>query len=103
MLFHVTRAGGTRFKMDFVLHRTCFEGSLPVELTVLVNGQEIGKRRYTSVGDQTFEQSVPSELLRSDGVALVETELDHYCGSGEHKELGYLFLRGGFLESAARD
>ena len=98
MLFLVARGDGVRFKMDFVLHRTCFEGRLPVELTVLVNGKEIGKRRYASLGNQTFEQPVPGEVLRSDGIALVETELDKYCTAAEQqRELGYMFLRGGFL------
>ena len=98
MLFHVAKRSGFRFKMDFVIHAKCFRAKIPLEMTVWVNGKEIGKKRYDSVETQTIELSVPSEVLRSDGVALVETTLDKYCiAEQDGKKLGYLFIRGGFL------
>ena len=98
MLFHVPKRAGFRFKMDFVIRSECFRGKLPLELTLLVNGKEIGRKRYDSFENQTFEQSVPSEALRADGVALVETTLNKYCIERENgQKLGYIFLRGGFV------
>ena len=98
MLFHVPKRAGFRFKIDFVIGNDCFRGKLPLELTVRVNGKEIGRKRYDSLESQTFEQNVPSDALRGDGVALVETALNKYCIAPEDgKKLGYLFLRGGFV------
>ena len=83
--------------MDFVIHGPSFRQLLPLQLTVRVNGKEIGRRRYDTPGSQTFEQTVPPELLRDDGVALVETELDeYYVAPLDGQKLGYLFERGGF-------
>jgi hypothetical protein len=98
ILFRVPRRDGVRFKMDFTIHGPSFGELLPLELTVRVNGKEIGRRRYGTPGSQTFEQAVPAGLLRADGVALVETELDKYYVSPlDGQKLGYLFERGGFL------
>ena len=98
ILFHVPRRDGVRFKMDFAIHGPSLGKMMPLELTVRVNGKELGRRRYLTPGSQTFEQAVPPGLLRADGVALVETELDKYYVSPlDGQKLGYLFERGGFL------
>ncbi len=99
LLYHVPRREGLRFKMDFIIHGVLFRGKTPLELTVRVNGKEIGRERYTSLEGQTFERAVPASLLRSDGVALVETVLDkYYIAPEDGQKLGYLFVRGGFVE-----
>jgi hypothetical protein len=67
-------------------------------MTVRINGKELGQRAYNSPEDQTFEQAVPPEMLRADGVALVETALDkYYIAPADGQKLGYLFVRGGFI------
>jgi hypothetical protein len=67
-------------------------------MTVRINGKELGRRFYNSPRAQTFEQAVPPEMLRADGVALVETVLDkYYVAPADKAKLGYLFVRGGFL------
>ena len=67
-------------------------------MTVRINGRELGRRVYNSPEDHTFEQAVPPEMLRADGVTLVETALDkYYIAPADGKKLGYLFVRGGFV------
>ena len=67
-------------------------------MTVLINGKELGRRVYDSPQAHTFEQAVPPEMLRADGVTLVETVLDkYYIAPADQAKLGYLFVRGGFI------
>ncbi len=98
-LLHQTRREGVRFRMDFLIHGLYFRDKLPVELEARVNGREIGRRRYTSLEQQSFDAAVPAEALREDGVALVETSIDRYYVAPEDRQkLGYLFIRGGFVD-----
>ncbi|MFB3776597.1 MAG: glycosyltransferase family 39 protein [Bryobacteraceae bacterium] len=98
MLFHVPPHPGVRFKLEFVLLDQIFRALAPVELTVRMNGRELGRQRYHVLGNLSFERTVPPELLRDDGVALVETTLDKYWVSpGDGRKLGYMFFRGGFV------
>jgi hypothetical protein len=98
LLFHVPAQENQVLKIDFVLAAQTFQQTGPVRLTVKVNGETIGNRLYTTAGQQTFEQAVAPELLRSDGLTLVETDLDKYfVAKKDEPGLGYLFLRGGFV------
>jgi hypothetical protein len=97
-LFYAPARAGVRFKMDFVIHSMTFKQTGPLRMTVRINGKELGQRAYNSPEDQTFEQAVPAEMLRADGVALVETALDkYYIAPADGQKLGYLFVRGGFI------
>jgi len=97
-LFYAPARPGVRFKMDFVIHGETFKQTGPLRMTVRINGKELGRRFYNSPRAQTFEQAVPPEMLRADGVALVETVLDkYYVAPADKAKLGYLFVRGGFL------
>lgn len=97
ILLHTPRRDGVRFRLDFVIHGVYFKDKLPLELTVLVNGREIGRRRYAALEQQSFEAPVPPGVLREDGIALVETRLDKfYIAPEDNRKLGYLFVRGGF-------
>jgi hypothetical protein len=97
-LFYIPARTGVKFKMDFVLHSQTFRQTGPVRMTVRINGKELGRRVYDSPENQTFEQAVPPEMLRADGVALVETVLDkYYVAPADGQKLGYLFVRGGFI------
>ena len=99
MLFHVRKGENTRFVMNFVISPRTFPQTGSQTLTVLVNGKPIGARRYVSVGEQTFDQPVPADLLREDGIALVQTDLDrYYISPDDQQKLGYLFVRGGFVQ-----
>jgi hypothetical protein len=97
-LFYVPARAGVKFKMDFVIHGATFKQTGPLQMTVRINGKELGRRVYDSPEDHTFEQAVPPEMLRADGIALVETVLDkYYIALADGQKLGYLFVRGGFL------
>jgi hypothetical protein len=97
-LFYAPARAGVRFKMDFVIHGQTFKQTGPFQMTVRINGKELGRRVYNSPEEQTFEQAVPPEMLRADGVTLVETVLDkYYIAEADHQKLGYLFERGGFI------
>jgi hypothetical protein len=97
-LFYAPARAGVRFKMDFVIHSLTFKQTGPLRMTVRINGKELGRRLYTSPEDHTFEQAVPPEMLRADGVAMVETALDkYYIAPADGQKLGYLFVRGGFI------
>jgi hypothetical protein len=97
-LFYAPARAGVRFKMDFVIHSQTFKQTGPFQMTVRINGRELGRRVYNSPEDHTFEQAVPPEMLRADGVTLVETVLDkYYIAEADHQKLGYLFERGGFI------
>jgi hypothetical protein len=97
-LFYAPARSGVTFKMDFVIHSLTFKQTGPWRMTVRINGKELGRRAYNSPEDQTFEQAVPAEMLRADGVAMVETELDeYYIAPLDGQKLGYLFVRGGFI------
>jgi hypothetical protein len=97
-LFYVPARAGVRFKMDFVIHSETFKQTGPVWMTVWINGKELGRRFYNSPEEKTFEQAAPPEMLRADGVTLVETALDkYYIAQADKQKLGYLFERGGFI------
>jgi len=98
MLFYAPRGSPARFKMDLLIPSETFRRTGPLRLTVWVNGKQLGQKFCDSPEHQTFEQTVPPELLRDDGVALVETTLDkYYVSPVDGQKLGYLFVRGGFL------
>ena len=97
-LFYAPARAGVRFKMEFVIHGETFKQTGPLWMTVLINGKELGRRVYDSPQAHTFEQAVPPEMLRADGVTLVETVLDkYYIAPADQAKLGYLFVRGGFI------
>lgn len=97
ILFHVPKRLHTRFKMDFEIHEPTFTG--PVRLTVWLNGVRLGDETYISPKGHTFDRAVPLDLLRSDGVALIETTLDrYYIAPADGQKLGYQLLRAGFLQ-----
>ena len=97
-LFYAPARAGVRFKMDFVIAGQTFKQTGPLTMTVRINGTELGRRVYRAPEDQTFEEAVPPEMLRADGVALVETTLDkYYIAPADGQRLGYLFVRGGFV------
>ena len=84
--------------MDFVIHSATFKDTGPIRLSVIINGQKIGEKLYTSAENQTFTAAVPDSALRDDGIALVETRLDkYYQAPDDAQKLGYLFVRAGFL------
>jgi hypothetical protein len=97
-LFYVPARAGVRFKMDFVIHSETFKQTGPLRMTVRINGKELGQMAYNTPEEHSFEQAVPPEMLRADGMALVETALDkYYVAQGDGQKLGYLFVRGGFI------
>ena len=69
----------------------------PLRLTLKVNGRRVGERALSHAEDHDLEWPVPPECLRSDGLAIVETELDKYfISEADGQKLGYLFVSGGF-------
>jgi hypothetical protein len=90
------------FKMDFAIADATFQETGPVRLTVTVNGQPLGNALYTNPGGKTFQQVVPPGLLRSDGFAVVQPTLDKcYFSPTTGTKPGYIFVRGGFVRTAA--
>jgi hypothetical protein len=99
LLFQVPKRGNTKFKMDLVVHGDTFKKTGPLRMTVWLNGKPIGQKVYDSPEKQTFQQEIAPEWLRSDGLALVETTLDtYYVAPADQRKLGYLFVRGGFVQ-----
>jgi hypothetical protein len=97
-LFYVPARAGVGFKMDFVIHSATFKQTGPLWMTVRINGKTLGRKLYNSPEEHTFEQAVPPEMLRADGVTLVETALDkYYISPDDGQKLGYLFMDGGFV------
>ena len=98
LLMSAPKRPNTKFSMDFVIHSATFKDTGPIRLSVIINGQKIGEKLYTSAENQTFTAAVPDSALRDDGIALVETRLDkYYQAPDDAQKLGYLFVRAGFL------
>ncbi len=96
LLFAVPRRPNTRFRMDFVLAAQTFSKTGPIRMTVWLNGKPLGQAVYGSPEQHSFEAAVAPELLRDDGVALIETTLDKYFVADDGVKLGYLFESAGF-------
>jgi hypothetical protein len=97
-VFDVANRVNLRFRVEFRLPAITFQQTGPIRMTVWINGRALGSRSYTSPEDNSFEQAVPPEWIRGDGLTLVETTLDkYYVSEQDHQRLGYLFLRGGFV------
>lgn len=89
--------GARLFRLDFEINPATFAKTGPVELTLFINGREIGRRRYTAPGEYFLEAAVPANVLRADGLALVETTLDRYMvAAGDGQQMGYRFVRAAF-------
>ncbi len=100
LLFHVSERANMKFKMDFLIPSQTFKSTGPLRMTVWLNGRRLGEKTYDAPEQQTFEQAVSPEWLRSDGISLIETTLDKYLVADDGQKLGYLFLRGGFIPAA---
>lgn len=100
LLMNAPKRPNTKFSMDLVVHSGTFKETGPIRLSVFVNGQKIGEKVFNSAENQTFASAVPLNVLREDGIALVETRLDKYYKSPEDgQKMGYLFLRAAFVSN----
>jgi hypothetical protein len=98
MLFDVSDRTRPRFRLNLRLPIATFQKAGPTRLTVWINGRRLGEELYRSAEDHTFEQPVPPEWIRADGLTLVETTLDkYYIAPDDQRKLGYLFVSGGFV------
>jgi hypothetical protein len=69
-----------------------------------MDAPETDSQRCASASDYTFQQPVPREWIRQDGVTLVETTLDkYYIAPEDQQKLGHLFLRAGLLRSLVHE
>jgi hypothetical protein len=96
-LFGTPRETRTRFRLHMRLPLATWRKTGPLRLTLKINGRRAGERALSHAEDHDLEWPVPPECLRSDGLALVETELDKYfIAEADGQKLGYLFVAGGF-------
>jgi len=100
LLFHVPKAANTRFKMEFRAVDVTFKKTGPFTMTVWLNGNSIGRKSIDAPGNHTFETAIPTDFLRDDGLALVETTLDkYYIAEADGQKLGYLLGNVGFRDA----
>jgi hypothetical protein len=98
LLFHVSKGANTRFKMEFLVPPETFKKSGPFTMTVRLNGKPIGRQAIDVPEAHTFEAAIPMNILRDDGLALVETTLDkYYIAETDGQILGYLLGNAGFV------
>jgi hypothetical protein len=97
-LFDVSDRTNLKLRLHIRLPDLTFKTTGPVRLTVWINGRRLGEESYQSPEDHIFEKPVPPDWIRADGMTLVETTLDkYYVAPGDGQKLGYLFVRGGFV------
>jgi hypothetical protein len=98
LVFSVSRRPGVKFRMELEVANATLRKTGPVRITFWLNGRLLAKRLYDSPGKYVIEQEVPLELLREDGVAIIETTQDkHYVAKDDGQTLSYLFHAAGFL------
>jgi hypothetical protein len=98
LVFSVSQRPGVTFRMELEIANATLPETGPVQMTFWLNGRPLAKRRYDSPGKYLLEQEVPQELLRKDGVAIIETTQDkYYLAKGDGRRLSYLFHAAGFL------
>ena len=88
-----------RFVIDFFLPAETFRRTGPLTITVLVNGELLGKAHFDQPGPSHYEQEVSSGLLRFGAVNLVSLEPDKvYKAAADGAILGFPLSRVGFVE-----
>jgi hypothetical protein len=98
LVFSVSKRPGVKFRMELEIANATLRETGPVQITFWLNGRPLAKRLYDSPGKYVMEQEVPQELLRNDGVAIIETTQDkYYVAKGDGRRLSYLFHAAGFL------
>ena len=96
-VFSVPKRPGVTFRMELEIADTTLRTTGPVQITFWLNGKQLAKRTYDAPRKYVVEQQVPPELLREDGVAILETTQDkYYISTGDKQKLSYLFHAGGF-------
>jgi hypothetical protein len=63
LLFRVDERNHVKFVMHFVIPDIVFSQTGPLTLDVWINAKRLGGHIYDNSGDQTFEESVPANIL----------------------------------------
>ena len=92
----VTRPAGLKYRIEFSIADATLKFTGPVTLRFLVNGKELGRKRYPAAGQFTWTAPLPPELLRVSEDNIVSAEVDKvWVSPGDGARLGFILSRIG--------
>ena len=99
--FDVQSRSNLRFRLDVHVPDKIFNSIGPFRMMVWIGEKQLGQQTLASAGDHRFEHPVPPDWIPPAGLTIVETTLDkYYVAPEDGQKLGYMFVRGGFLNGS---
>ena len=96
--FFLNSTRNRRFHMKLGVNDVTFRDTGPLNLVILINGQELDRVTYDSFGDKTYEKPVPPSMLtaKAENRVLIRV-LNPWNSSDPNVKLGFLLVEAGFL------
>lgn len=92
----VTKPAGLKYRIEFSIADATLKFTGPVTLRFLVNGTQLGRKRYSAAGEYRWEAPVPPELLRVSEENIIGAEVDKvWVSPSDGARLGFILSRIG--------
>jgi hypothetical protein len=96
--FFLKSVRNRRFHMQIGINDVTFRDTGPVNIVILVNGQELDRVTYDRFGDKTYDKTVPARLLKINAENRVVIRVLNPWNSSDPKiKLGFVLMEAGFL------
>ncbi|HVY93003.1 MAG TPA: hypothetical protein VHA14_09650 [Bryobacteraceae bacterium] len=79
------------YRMEFVVPEQSFRVTGPVEITFVVNGHVLDRKKYTAAGAYVFEKDVPPDWIAT-GEASLGAEIDKVVPAPNGSAYGFLMV-----------
>ncbi|MEJ7605388.1 MAG: hypothetical protein WKF37_03780 [Bryobacteraceae bacterium] len=93
--FHLTSKEHRTLRVQFVVHTTLFKSTGPVTVVFRVNGNELGRERYTGPGRKVFAKAVPPDWIFLNNENRVVLEVLNVWQAEPGVKLGVLLEQAG--------